>query len=102
MFYITGTVVGKVNATDRDKKGTLHVKIKYTLLTGLDLFAINPETGAITTVTNTLDREVSSAIIVLIIYSNIKNRNEMLYISLLPYFKTYIFFSHYFVPFFLR
>ncbi|XP_039998688.1 desmocollin 2 like [Xiphias gladius] len=53
-----GAVVGKVNATDRDKESTLHVKIKYTLLTGLDLFAINPQTGVITTVTNTLDREV--------------------------------------------
>ncbi|GAA6234746.1 desmocollin-2 [Lates japonicus] len=59
-----GTVVGKVNATDRDKKGTLHVKIKYTLLTGLDLFAINPETGVITTVTNTLDREVKDKYLV--------------------------------------
>lgn len=65
MFYSTGTVVGKVNATDRDKEGTTHVKIKYTLLSGLNLFAINPKTGIITTVTNTLDREVSSAIIVL-------------------------------------
>lgn len=60
MFYTTGTVVGKVNATDRDKEGSLHVKIKYTLLTGLDLFAINPDTGVITTVTNKLDREVST------------------------------------------
>ncbi|XP_053186579.1 desmocollin 2-like protein isoform X1 [Scomber japonicus] len=53
-----GTVVGMVEATDRDKPGTLHVKIRYTLLTGLDLFAIHPNTGVITTVTNTLDREV--------------------------------------------
>ncbi|XP_036940915.1 desmocollin 2 like isoform X2 [Acanthopagrus latus] len=52
-----GEVVGKVNATDRDKEGTRHVKIRYTLLDGLDLFAINPETGVITTRTNTLDRE---------------------------------------------
>uniref|UniRef100_A0A671YAZ7 Desmocollin 2 like n=1 Tax=Sparus aurata TaxID=8175 RepID=A0A671YAZ7_SPAAU len=52
-----GEVVGKVNATDRDKEGTQHVKIRYTLLDGLDLFAINPETGVITTRTNTLDRE---------------------------------------------
>lgn len=53
-----GTVVGKVNATDRDQVGTLHVKIKYSLLSGLDLFTINPATGVISTVTNTLDREV--------------------------------------------
>ncbi|XP_044076580.1 desmocollin 2 like [Siniperca chuatsi] len=53
-----GTMVGTVNATDRDLKGSLHVKIRYTLLTGLDLFTINPNTGVITTATNTLDREV--------------------------------------------
>ncbi|KAK9539279.1 hypothetical protein VZT92_004395 [Zoarces viviparus] len=52
-----GTVVGKVNATDTDQADTLHVKIRYSLKTGLDLFAINPDTGVITTVTNTLDRE---------------------------------------------
>ncbi|XP_068427691.1 desmocollin 2-like protein [Clinocottus analis] len=52
-----GTVVGKVNATDRDKVGSLHVKIRYSLKTGMDLFAINPATGVITTATNTLDRE---------------------------------------------
>ncbi|XP_019963162.2 desmocollin 2-like protein isoform X1 [Paralichthys olivaceus] len=53
-----GTEVGKVNASDRDKENTLHVKIRYTLKTRLDLFAIDPATGVITTVTNTLDREV--------------------------------------------
>lgn len=53
-----GTEVGKVNATDKDQKGTRHVKIRYSLLTGLDLFSINPATGVISTVTNTLDREV--------------------------------------------
>lgn len=52
-----GTIVGKVNGTDRDKEKTLHVKIRYSLLDGLDLFSIDPETGVITTVTNTLDRE---------------------------------------------
>ncbi|KAG7214812.1 hypothetical protein INR49_010704 [Caranx melampygus] len=52
-----GTLVGKVNATDRDMEGTTHVKIRYTLLSGLNLFNINPRTGEITTVTNTLDRE---------------------------------------------
>ncbi|CAJ1072356.1 desmocollin 2 like [Xyrichtys novacula] len=51
------TFVGLVNATDRDEVGSLHVKIKYSLLTGLDLFKIHPVTGVITTKTNTLDRE---------------------------------------------
>lgn len=54
-----GTVVGKLNATDRDQPGTNHVKIRYTLLDGLDLFSIQPNTGVITTVTDTLDREVN-------------------------------------------
>lgn len=54
----TGTVVGKVIATDRDEPGSRHVLIKYSLLTGSDLFTINGDTGVITTATNTLDREV--------------------------------------------
>uniref|UniRef100_A0A3Q0SDK9 Desmocollin 2 like n=1 Tax=Amphilophus citrinellus TaxID=61819 RepID=A0A3Q0SDK9_AMPCI len=54
-----GTVVGQVNATDRDQAGTDHVKIRYTLLTGSDLFVIHPNTGVITTKTNVLDREVN-------------------------------------------
>ncbi|XP_029931188.1 desmocollin-2-like [Myripristis murdjan] len=54
----TKAVVGKVSATDRDQEGTPHTKIKYSLLTGTDLFAIEPETGVISTVTETLDREV--------------------------------------------
>ncbi|XP_020491022.1 desmocollin 2-like protein isoform X1 [Labrus bergylta] len=53
-----GSIVGMVNATDRDQERTLHVKIKYTLLTDLDQFAINPVSGVITTKTNTLNREV--------------------------------------------
>ncbi|XP_074507504.1 desmocollin 2-like protein [Sebastes fasciatus] len=63
---VVGTVVGLVDATDRDKRGSLHVKIKYTLLTGLDLFAINKDTGVITTVTNTLDREVKDKHLVIV------------------------------------
>ncbi|XP_068196000.1 desmocollin 2-like protein [Antennarius striatus] len=59
-----GTVVGKVNATDRDQEGTSHVKIRYTLLDGLDRFSINSETGVITTVTNSLDREVKDKYLV--------------------------------------
>lgn len=54
-----GTTVGKLNATDRDQPGTNHVKIRYTLLDGLDLFSIQPNTGVITTVTDSLDREVN-------------------------------------------
>lgn len=57
----TGTVVGKVNTTDKDQIGTDHVKIRYTLLTGTDMFAIHAETGVISTTNNTLDREVSTA-----------------------------------------
>ncbi|XP_039863480.1 desmocollin-2-like isoform X2 [Simochromis diagramma] len=53
-----GTVVGVVSATDRDQIGTNHVKIKYTLVSGSDMFTIHPETGVITTTTNTLDREL--------------------------------------------
>ncbi|KAM9790901.1 desmocollin 2-like protein [Syngnathus typhle] len=52
-----GTVMGKVNATDRDQAGTDHVKIRYSLLSELERFAINPETGVLATATNTLDRE---------------------------------------------
>ncbi|XP_054623901.1 desmocollin 2-like protein [Dunckerocampus dactyliophorus] len=51
------TSLGKINTTDRDQEGTDHVKIRYSLLTGLDKFAINPETGDLTVVTNALDRE---------------------------------------------
>ncbi|XP_071382834.1 desmocollin 2-like protein [Centroberyx affinis] len=59
-----GTVVGKVNATDRDQEKTLHTTIRYSLLTGTDLFTINPATGVIATVTNTLDREVKDKYLV--------------------------------------
>lgn len=51
--------MGKLNATDRDQPGSLHVKIKYTLLDGLGLFSIHPETGVISTTTSNLDREAS-------------------------------------------
>ncbi|XP_018613055.2 desmocollin-3-like [Scleropages formosus] len=53
-----GTVVGKVNATDRDDPQTLHAKIAYSLLSGGDAFVIDPGTGVIATRTGTLDREV--------------------------------------------
>lgn len=61
-----GTVVGKVNAVDRDQAGSLHVKIRYSLKTGMDLFAINSATGIITTVTNTLDRELKDKHLVVV------------------------------------
>uniref|UniRef100_A0A3Q2PL94 Desmocollin 1 n=1 Tax=Fundulus heteroclitus TaxID=8078 RepID=A0A3Q2PL94_FUNHE len=53
----TNLVVGKVEATDKDDPETDHVKIKFTLKDGLEYFAINPDTGVITTVSNKLDRE---------------------------------------------
>ncbi|XP_011617136.2 desmocollin-2-like [Takifugu rubripes] len=59
-----GTTVGKINATDRDQPGTNHVKIRYTLLDGLNLFSIQPNTGVITTVTDSLDRETKDKYLV--------------------------------------
>uniref|UniRef100_A0A672G479 Cadherin domain-containing protein n=1 Tax=Salarias fasciatus TaxID=181472 RepID=A0A672G479_SALFA len=57
-------VVGLVNATDRDLAGSLHTKIHFSLLSGQDLFGIHPETGVITTKTNTLDRETKDTHVV--------------------------------------
>uniref|UniRef100_A0A674F0H6 Desmocollin-3-like n=1 Tax=Salmo trutta TaxID=8032 RepID=A0A674F0H6_SALTR len=54
----TGTIVGKVDATDKDEPGTDHTKIRYSLLSETNLFYIHPETGVISTKTDTLDREV--------------------------------------------
>ncbi|XP_061095893.1 desmocollin 2-like protein [Conger conger] len=53
-----GTRVGKINVTDTDEPGTLHTKVRFTLLDETDLFRINPETGEVYTKTNSLDREV--------------------------------------------
>ncbi|KAL3055228.1 hypothetical protein OYC64_018006 [Pagothenia borchgrevinki] len=61
-----GSIVGKVDADDRDQGGSLHVKIKYTLEDGLNRFAIHPVTGVITTTTNTLDREVQDKYLVIV------------------------------------
>ncbi|XP_026169973.1 desmocollin 2-like protein [Mastacembelus armatus] len=61
-----GTIVGLVNTTDRDDPKTDHVKVRYSLLSGSDLFAIHPETGVITTRTNTLDREAKDTYLVTI------------------------------------
>ncbi|XP_056149847.1 desmocollin 2-like protein isoform X2 [Lampris incognitus] len=59
-----GTVVGKVTATDRDKENTPHTKIRYSLLSGTDMFAISPQEGVITTKTSNLDREVKDKYLV--------------------------------------
>uniref|UniRef100_A0A4W5MCK8 Cadherin domain-containing protein n=1 Tax=Hucho hucho TaxID=62062 RepID=A0A4W5MCK8_9TELE len=59
-----GTMVGMVNATDIDERGTDHTKIRYSLLSGTNLFYINPETGVISTKTDTLDREVNDKYLV--------------------------------------
>ncbi|XP_074543839.1 desmocollin 2-like protein [Halichoeres trimaculatus] len=61
-----GEIVGMVNSTDRDQYGTEHVKVRYSLLSGTDLFTINPGTGVITTKTNTLDREVKDKHMVIV------------------------------------
>ncbi|KAK0132266.1 Desmocollin-2 [Merluccius polli] len=58
--------VGVVTATDRDQQGTLHTMIKFTLLTGNQLFNIHPKTGMITTKSGTLDREVQTTIPVVV------------------------------------
>ncbi|XP_040910707.1 desmocollin 2 like [Toxotes jaculatrix] len=71
-----GTEVGKVNATDRDQANTLHAEIRYSLLNGLDLFAINSETGVITTVTNTLDREVKDKHMVIVQIKDMKGADN--------------------------
>ncbi|CAL8307291.1 unnamed protein product [Lota lota] len=56
------TEVGVVTATDRDEKGTPHTQIKFSLLTGMQLFNIHPQSGKITTKSGTLDREVQATI----------------------------------------
>lgn len=60
----TGTVVGQMTATDRDEPGTLHTKLKYRIvgqdplpIKGPGVFNIHPDTGSITVVSPTLDRE---------------------------------------------
>ncbi|KAM3876229.1 desmocollin 2-like protein [Diretmus argenteus] len=62
----TGTEVGVVTATDRDQEETLHTKIRFSLLTGNQLFNIQPRSGLITTRTNSLDREVQVSIPVIV------------------------------------
>lgn len=59
-----GTLIGIINATDKDQAGTLHTKIKFSLFNATDLFAINGETGALTAKSNTLDREAEEKVYV--------------------------------------
>nr|XP_015209376.1 PREDICTED: desmocollin-2-like isoform X1 [Lepisosteus oculatus] len=54
----SGTSVGRANATDRDEPNTLHTKLRYRLLSGGDLFAIDPSGGLLSTRSSSLDREV--------------------------------------------
>lgn len=55
-----------MTATDRDEPGTLHTKLKYRIvgqdplpIKGPGVFNIHPDTGSITVVSPTLDREVT-------------------------------------------
>lgn len=50
-----------MTATDKDEPDTMHTKIKYTLMTGTNLFRIDPYSGIMAAATNTLDREVLPA-----------------------------------------
>ncbi|KAM7126546.1 desmocollin-3 isoform 1-T1 [Molossus nigricans] len=57
-----GTKVGEVCATDRDEPDTMHTRLKYSILQQIPqspgLFSVHPVTGAITIVSQYLDREV--------------------------------------------
>ncbi|XP_026147074.1 desmocollin-2-like [Carassius auratus] len=59
-----GTVIGKVNATDKDEPNTPHTLIKFTLHNATDMFSIDSFTGVITSKTNTLDRETQDKVYV--------------------------------------
>ncbi|KAM3929180.1 desmocollin-2 [Leptodactylus fuscus] len=56
-----GSIVGRVNATDRDQPLTAHTKLRYYLIQQIPpsppMFNIHPEYGIITTSSNRLDRE---------------------------------------------
>uniref|UniRef100_A0A3B4BB59 Cadherin domain-containing protein n=1 Tax=Periophthalmus magnuspinnatus TaxID=409849 RepID=A0A3B4BB59_9GOBI len=71
-FLPAGTVCGKVNATDRDQPGTDHVAIRYSLLSGTNLFSINAETGVISTVSSALDRETQDKHLVTVVIRDMK------------------------------
>ncbi|KAK2883557.1 hypothetical protein QQF64_016792 [Cirrhinus molitorella] len=59
-----GTVIGQVNATDKDQPKTPHTFIKFTLQNATDMFSIDPFTGILTAKTNTLDREAQDKVYV--------------------------------------
>ncbi|XP_051501572.1 desmocollin-1-like [Myxocyprinus asiaticus] len=59
-----GTVIGQVNATDKDQAKTPHTLIKFTLLNATDMFSIDAFTGVLTAKTNTLDREAQDKVYV--------------------------------------
>ncbi|KAM4028168.1 desmocollin-2-like isoform 2-T2 [Anomaloglossus baeobatrachus] len=56
-----GSVVGRVNATDKDLQGTRHTLLRYVIIQQIPpspiMFNIHPEYGIITTASNRLDRE---------------------------------------------
>ncbi|XP_055414942.1 desmocollin-2 isoform X5 [Bubalus kerabau] len=57
-----GTTVGQVCATDQDEPGTLHTRLKYSIIKQFPvsptLFSMHPTTGVITTLSSQLDREL--------------------------------------------
>ncbi|KAM5157883.1 desmocollin-3-like [Mantella aurantiaca] len=57
----SGTIVGRVNATDRDEQKSRHTLLRYYLVRQIPpaplLFAVNAEYGIVTTLSNKLDRE---------------------------------------------
>ncbi|XP_048832662.1 desmocollin 2 like [Brienomyrus brachyistius] len=56
-----GTLVGVINATDRDDPATIHTKIRYKILNQMNpMFSIDPRSGVLTTATATLDREAQA------------------------------------------
>ncbi|XP_054550088.1 desmocollin-2 isoform X2 [Talpa occidentalis] len=57
-----GSVVGQVQATDRDEPDTMHTRLKYTIIEQIPasptLFSMHPSTGVITLSSSQLDREL--------------------------------------------
>lgn len=58
-----GTIVGRVNATDRDEPGSMHTSLKYSIISQFPaqpaLFSMHPDTGVVITTSDRLDREVT-------------------------------------------
>ncbi|XP_067273214.1 desmocollin 2-like protein isoform X2 [Pseudorasbora parva] len=59
-----GTLIGRVNATDKDLANTPHTAIRFSLFNATDMFSINSLTGELTAKTNTLDREAQDKVYV--------------------------------------